>query len=110
MSKVVLLDTGPLGRLAHPRPKADILAWSAGMIAAGNRLIVPEAADYELRRNLILAGLNASIAELDRLKVALTYAPITTPIMLKAAELWADARRSGHPTADGRPPVSSTAT
>ena len=102
MSKVVLLDTGPLGRLAHPRPKADILAWSADLIAAGDTLIVPEVADYELRRNLILVALHASIAELDRLKVALVNAPITTPIMLKAADLWADARRSGHPTADPR--------
>jgi predicted nucleic acid-binding protein len=102
LSKVVLLDTGPLGRLAHPKPKADILAWSAGLIAAGDTLIVPEVADYELRRNLILTGLHASVAELDRLKAALLYVPISTPIMLKAAELWADARRSGHPTADPR--------
>jgi len=96
----VILDTGPLGRLAHPKPKPDVIAWSGSLIAAGSTLIIPEVADYELRRNFILTGLHASIAELDRLKTALVYAPITTPVMLKAAELWADARRSGQPTAD----------
>lgn len=28
------------------------------------------------------------------------YAPLTTEVMLKAAELWAEARRRGQPTAD----------
>ena len=28
------------------------------------------------------------------------YLPITTPVMLKAAELWADIRKRGMPTAD----------
>ncbi len=100
MASAVVLDTGPLGRLAHPKPKPDVIAWSGGLIAAGFTLIIPEVADYELRRNFILTGLSASIAELDRLKGSLVYAPITTRVMLKAAELWADARRSGQPTAD----------
>lgn len=30
------------------------------------------------------------------------YLPITTAVMLKAAELWAEARRSGQPTADAK--------
>ena len=30
----------------------------------------------------------------------LAYQPITTEIMLKAAELWANARKRGKPTAD----------
>jgi len=96
----VVLDTGPLGRLAHPKPKPDVIAWSAALTAAGFTLIIPEVADYELRRNFLLTGLHASIAELDRLKSPLPYAPITTRVMLKAAELWADARRAGQPTAD----------
>jgi predicted nucleic acid-binding protein len=37
---------------------------------------------------------------LDRLQRNLIYSPITTAIMLRAAELWADARRQGVPTAD----------
>ncbi len=37
---------------------------------------------------------------LDQLKAVLPYAKITTEVMLKAAELWAEARRSGQPTSD----------
>ena len=33
------------------------------------------------------------------MKATLDYAPITTTVMLKAAELWAQARRAGRPTA-----------
>ncbi len=42
----------------------------------------------------------AGIRRLDQLKAAITYRPITTEVMLKAAELWAEARRRGRPTAD----------
>jgi hypothetical protein len=40
------------------------------------------------------------LARLDALKTKLIYQPITTTTMLKAAELWADARMRGRPTAD----------
>ena len=41
-----------------------------------------------------------SIRRLDALKRTLGYAPITTEVMLSAAQLWADARKQGKPTAD----------
>ena len=31
---------------------------------------------------------------------SMEYQPLTTGIMRKAAQLWADARKKGHPTAD----------
>ena len=49
---------------------------------------------------MLAHGLIASVRELDLLKSTLLYAPITTPVMLRAAELWADARKRGVPTAD----------
>jgi predicted nucleic acid-binding protein len=45
------------------------------------------------------AGSTAGLARLDRLKIGFDYAPITTDVMLRAAELWAAARRAGLPTA-----------
>jgi hypothetical protein len=36
---------------------------------------------------------------LDALSISLTYDPITTPAIHKAADYWADARRRGLPTA-----------
>ncbi|MBA2447980.1 MAG: PIN domain-containing protein [Chloroflexi bacterium] len=100
MVSAVVLDTGPLGRIAHPRPNREVALWVERLLISGTDIFLPEIADYELRRNLLLEGLTRSVRRLDQLKAALTYVPLTTETMLKAAELWADARRRGVPTAD----------
>lgn len=100
MAKVVALDSGPLGMLAHPRPNREIAIWFQQLLASGTVVILPEIVDYEVRRGLLLANLTESIERLDRLKEVLTYLPLTTQAMLKAAEFWANARKSGRPTAD----------
>ena len=100
MSKPWVLDTGPLGRLTHPSPNAEIVGWLEGQLALGVPVMIPEIADYELRRNLLLEGLTRSVARLDKLKTVLPYLPLTTDMMLQAAELWAKARQHGHVTAD----------
>jgi predicted nucleic acid-binding protein len=103
MPDVVLLDAGPLGMASHPRPATDILSWLARLLDAGVAVMVPEIADYEVRRELIRAGLNKSVARLDFLKSSLEYLPITTAAMLRAADFWADSRRRGRPRAHERP-------
>lgn len=95
----VMLDSSPLGKLANTRPRADIATW-VQRVQRRYELIVPEIADYEVRRELLAARLHRSRDELDRLKRRFTYQPITTAAMLRAADLWADARRRGRPTAD----------
>lgn len=102
MNKIVLLDTGPLGMLAHPRPTPEIVDWLDRLKEAGVKVIVPEIADYELRRKLLHTGSAQSIQRLNALKAGLAYLPLTTAMMLKAAELWAEARRQGQPTADDK--------
>ena len=100
--RLVFLDTGTLGMLANPRgtPRAvRCQQWARNLLAAGVRVFVPEICDYEERRKLIHAGSTAGLARLDRLKIGFDYAPITTDVMLRAAELWAAARRAGLPTA-----------
>ncbi len=95
-----MLDATPLGLLANARAHASNLARLDSLLAKGLDVYLPEVADYEVRRNFILHNLNESISELDRLKRNLIYTPLTTSIMLRAAEMWAEARRSGKPTAD----------
>jgi predicted nucleic acid-binding protein len=73
--------------------------WFQSHIAAGNRIIVPEIADYELQRELLRANKTKGIARLDNLGKFLEYLPITTPAMRHAAEFWARARQKGQPTA-----------
>jgi predicted nucleic acid-binding protein len=69
------------------------------LAAAGVRIFVPEIADYEVRRKLIPIRATAGIRCLDQVKATLDYAPLTTDVMLRAAELWAAARSAGLPTA-----------
>ncbi|NUO83447.1 nuclease [candidate division KSB1 bacterium] len=100
MNNAVMLDSGPLGKIAHPHPNPAITAWLAQLLDANVAIIIPEITDYEVRRNLLLSNLTKSVARLDQLKQILIYTPITTTIMLRAAELWAEARKRGKPTAD----------
>ena len=62
--------------------------------------MIPEISDYEVRRELIRAQRQVGIGRLDQLKQTLPYLPITTAVMLHAAQLWAEARQRGRPTAD----------
>jgi predicted nucleic acid-binding protein len=96
----IVLDTGPLGKISHPRPNREIANWLESLLRHGVMVYVPEIADYEVRRELFRAGLHESINRLDGLKKVLNHLPINTDVMLKAAELWAWARNHGIPTAD----------
>lgn len=63
---------------------------------------VPEIADYELRRELLRADKTKSIERLDQLKELIGYLPLTTGAMLVAAQLWAEVRNQGQPTASDK--------
>ena len=97
MAEVVLLDAGPLGMISHPRPVDEIAVWVAHLLGSGVEVLVPEIADYEVRREL-RAGKSKSVRRLDQLKVNLGYVPISTEAMVRAAGFWADARKRGRPT------------
>jgi hypothetical protein len=100
--RLVFLDTGTLGMLANPRGNTRAVQchqWSRGLLGAGVRVFIPEICDSEERRKLIHIGSTSGLSRLDRLKIGFDYAPITTDVMQLAAELWAQARRRGTPTA-----------
>jgi predicted nucleic acid-binding protein len=102
VTSVVLLDSGPLGLLCHSRRSAVTVAckqWLASLLAAGRRVIVPEITDYEVRRELLRIGRKTAVIRLDALAQATEYLPLTTTAMRLAAELWAQARQQGQPTA-----------
>lgn len=99
---VVVLDATPLGMLAHPRNPPHVAAcrqWLAALVAAGRRVVVPEIADYEVRRELLRHGSGVALASLDTLCAQLDYQPLTTAAMRLAATLWAQARQTGQQTA-----------
>jgi predicted nucleic acid-binding protein len=103
MSRFFLLDAGPLGLATNPRASqaADACAqWLEALILKGTRIVVPEIADYEVRRELLRADKAAGLRRLDEFKAAAHYLPITTEAMLMAARFWAICRKQGQPTAD----------
>jgi hypothetical protein len=100
--RLVFFDSKPLGMVANPGRSADArrcAQWARSLAGAGVHVIVPEICDYEVRRELLRVGATSSLSRLDRLRIGFEYAPITTDIMLKAAELWATARNAGWVTA-----------
>ncbi len=102
MARIIVLDASPLGIASNAPGKPAValcLDWLRALDAAGARVVVPEVADYEVRRGLLWAGATAGLKRLDRLTAALDYAPITTAAMHAAAEFWAALRRQGQPTA-----------
>ncbi len=75
-------------------------SWLAALVESRAVVVVPEIADYEVRRELLRLNRSRGLARLDALKALLGFAPITSPAMLKAAEFWAAARNAGKPMAD----------
>src|SRR5438105_3269822 len=76
--------------------------WLQALVAGGRRVILPEIADYEVRRELLRAGRDRGLARLDEFAGLLEYLPLTTAAMRQAALFWAQARQQGRPTAADR--------
>lgn len=103
----VFLDAGPLGILTNPKLPDETLRalqWVLDMEAAGHRFIVPAVADYEVRRELIRAGKVKGIAALNAFNTAQPgrFISMTDSALLLGANLWAQARNAGTPTAHPR--------
>ncbi|MEO0853288.1 MAG: PIN domain-containing protein [Cyanobacteria bacterium J06648_11] len=102
MSRVIVLDSGPIGLVTNPKDSPERTAcnqWLQEHLKFGNRIVVPEIADYEVRRELLRANKVKGLTRLDRLIALLDYVSISTASMRLAAELWAQARQQGQPTA-----------
>jgi predicted nucleic acid-binding protein len=105
MTQIVLLDSTPVGLITNP--KATPLAvecqqWLESLLDRGYSVVLPEIIDYEVRRELLRVNRVNSIRRLDLLKSEIIYLPITTEVMLKAAQMWAQVRQQGKPTADNK--------
>lgn len=101
MTRSILLDSGVLGLVSHPRPSQESRACSAWLlaVAAEDEVFIPEVTDYEVRREYLRRNNNQGIRLLDFLGQRLSYLPLETRHWRLAAQLWADARNSGHITA-----------
>jgi hypothetical protein len=104
MREFVLLDSGPLGQACR---RYGIVAgdqcrlWIDSLMARAVEVVVPEVADYEVRRELTRINAVGSLRRLDDLVRlgGLSYQPVSSAVWRQAALFWADARQLGIPTA-----------
>jgi predicted nucleic acid-binding protein len=102
---VIVLDSGPLGLLAQSMAIPEAIAcrrWLHRHAEHGTPIVIPEIADYEVRRELMRLDAHQKLIRLDSLVtlVGIEYLPISTQAMRLAARFWADSRRGGKPTSD----------
>jgi predicted nucleic acid-binding protein len=108
MGNLLVLDTGPAGEITHPQENLEIAKWMRERLVDGDTIVLPEVVDFELRRSYLLElaqgrkKTQKSLDRLNELKETLTFLPINSEVMLKAAELWAGARHAGRSTADNK--------
>jgi predicted nucleic acid-binding protein len=102
VSLAIMLDAGLIGLVTNPKLSPESAAcnnWLQILVASDIRVIIPEIADYEVRRELLRANKVKGMRRLDELTNFLEYLPITTTAMRQAAIFWAQARQQGQPTA-----------
>lgn len=100
-----MLDAGPLGLVTNPKlspASVECSDWLQTLVGRGTKILLPEIADYEVRRELLRANKLRGIERLDALGKFLEYLPLTTAAMRQAARFWAQARQQGQPTASDK--------
>lgn len=101
MARLVFLDSGPLGLLAKPlgsAPGDRFRAWLE-RLKVGSLVYLPAIADYEVRRELLRVRAYDAVVRLQLLRKSLIFADLKDSALSQAAELWAEVRRKGIPTA-----------
>jgi len=104
----LLIDTNILGKICYPTASSNSSTADTfeNLLSLGKyQFIIPEIADYELRRKFWHmqyskdSGKNEfgkkNLKRLDDLISLLTYLPLTTEIMKLAAEMWGKSRANG---------------
>ncbi|NES81901.1 MAG: type II toxin-antitoxin system VapC family toxin [Moorea sp. SIO2B7] len=104
---IVFFDSVTLGILSSPSEKLDpkeCQDWLYELLARSAYLISPSLCNYEVRRSLILTSMvknkRQGSSKLDSLHQIIDFLPVSQYIIKKAAQLWAETRSKGQPTAD----------
>lgn len=109
MPRVIILDTFPLSSTAkrepppgtNPTTSDNCRQWVEDCIQAGNRVLAPAITYYEALRELERLGATSQVARLRAFcyEVPNRYLTLTDADINRAAQLWANARNAGTPTA-----------
>ena len=106
---IVLIDSGVLGKLCNPNSSPEVETAREklySLLARGVYVVSSQICDYELRRSLILNSLRGFSSEgidnLNKLSEFIDLLPVNNSVLHEAANLWAEARIQGIPTADNK--------
>lgn len=109
-SVIVILDSGVLDLLASPIQDASeqeeneigqCTQWLYSLLSKGVYVVTSEISDYEVRREFIRIK-SEGLATLDSLRDMIDFLPLSTEVMKKAADFWADVRQNHIPTANDK--------
>ena len=104
MSRVILLDAGPLGMVTKRRGVPDgeaCRAWVVRCLRQGARILVPAIAYYEVCRELVRMRNTTGLARVEAFCSTEPdrYLPLSDAALRLGCRLWAQARQAGTPTA-----------
>src|SRR5437762_2301582 len=103
-----LLDTDILSEVLKRKDK-HVLAAARQYLAAHQRLAFSAITAYEIIRGLRANRARRQLAEFLRTLGTSDVFPVSMPVLMRAAELWVEARANGHPHDDADLIIAATA-
>lgn len=103
-----LLDTDMLSEVLK-RKNPQILSHARRYLAAHSRLAFSSMTVYEIVRGLKATGATQQLAQFNAVVASSDVIPIDTAILMRAADLWAEGKRGGHPSDDADLIIAATA-
>lgn len=104
---IIFIDTGVLGLLSSPNDRKEVTnckEWLYSFLAKGVNIVSSDICDYEVRRGIFIGIKSDSrkdgLHNLDNLHNLINFLPVSPMIFRYSAELWAETRRQGLPTAE----------
>ncbi len=100
---IVILDSGVLHTIVSTstvKEVTDCQDWFYYLLSRSAKVITSSICNYEVKRELIRRKKVQEIKNLNQLKTLIDFLPVDEPTLELAAELWAEARNKGMPTAD----------
>lgn len=100
---IVFLDSGVLHTLisnSKVKEVIDCQDWFYYILSRGALVVTSTICNYEVKRELIRRKNLKEINNLAQLKNLIDFIPVDEATLELAAELWAEARNKGLPTAD----------
>jgi predicted nucleic acid-binding protein len=100
---IVILDSGVLHSLisnSKVKEVTDCQDWFYYLLSRSALVVTSAICNYEVKRELIRRKKAPEINNLNQLKTLIELLPVDEPTLELAAELWAEARNKGMPTAD----------